>query len=88
MAAFGRRKPGASRANDAPEWVQKHQAANGAGTLAIDDMVMLVKADVKGIVANLEARLAQGTIYTYIGHVLTVMNPYKWLDIYGDDSVK
>ncbi|KAI9922727.1 hypothetical protein PsorP6_001151 [Peronosclerospora sorghi] len=27
-------------------------------------------------------------IYSYIGHVLEVVNRYKWLDIYGEESMR
>ena len=68
------RKPGLARADDdAPKWIQMAKAA----PVGTEDMVMLVKPDVKGIVENLESRLRADTIYTYIGHVLCVCNPYK-----------
>jgi hypothetical protein len=49
---------------------------------------MLVDPSVAGIVKNLEARLKADTIYSYIGHVLVVCNPYKWLPIYGNETMK
>jgi myosin-1 len=51
-------------------------------------MVLLAKAGDEGITDNLKARLVAGEIYTNIGHVLVAANPYKWLDIYGEEHVK
>jgi myosin I len=39
-------------------------------------------------VANIAQRLQAEQIYTNIGHVLVAMNPYKWLNIYDDESIK
>ena len=41
-----------------------------------------------GVVSNLTLRLDATQLYTNIGHVLIACNPYKWLDIYGEDSIK
>jgi myosin heavy subunit len=70
--------------NDSPEWIQ----AILTSPVGIEDMVLLPNADVKGIVSNLEMRLKKDCIYTYIGHVLCVCNPYKWLSIYDDATIK
>jgi myosin-1 len=43
----------------------------------IDDMVMLTKISNEGIVENLKKRYEKDIIYTYIGHVLISMNPFK-----------
>lgn len=55
-----------------------------------DDMVLLTRDQLsnKGIASNLQRRLAAREIYTYIGPVLVVVNPYAWLDIYGPDMLK
>ena len=40
------------------------------------------------ILANLKERHSADKIYSFIGHVLVVMNPYKWLPIYGVETMK
>jgi myosin-1 len=59
-----------------------------AAVVGVEDMTMLVDPSVNGIVKNLESRLRADAIYTSIGHVLCVCNPYKWLPIYDQDTVK
>ena len=44
-----------------------------------DDMVLLRDTSEVGIEDNLRARHAADCIYTSIGHVLCVVNPYKWI---------
>ena len=53
-----------------------------------EDMVLLPTLSEDGVVANVRARLEAEQIYTNIGHVLVACNPYKWLNIYGEDSIK
>lgn len=53
----------------------------------VEDMVLLTNIDDKGIADNLSDRLKNGEIYTYIGAVLVVCNPYQWLPLYGNDTV-
>ena len=43
--------------------------------------------DNESIMKNLRARAQQGVIYTYIGHVLIAMNPYKRLPLYDDKTL-
>ena len=52
-------------------------------TVGVDDMVLLPTLSTAGIVENLSQRLRAEAIYTFIGHVLVVVNPYRWLPIYG-----
>ena len=51
-------------------------------------MVLLPNTSDAGITENLRERLITSNIYTYIGHVLVVCNPYKWLPIYEKDVMK
>lgn len=53
-----------------------------------EDMVLLADVRDTGIVENLKIRLQASNIYTYIGHVLVVCNPYTWLPIYEDSILK
>lgn len=53
-----------------------------------EDMVMLPDVRDSGVVENLKVRLHAEQIYTYIGHVLVICNPYKWLNIYDNDTMK
>lgn len=52
-------------------------ALNFASRVGVDDMVMLTDISNSGIAANLKKRYEKDQIYTYIGHVLISMNPYK-----------
>ena len=79
-----RRRTSSVQADQTPDWV----VAQTAAPVGVDDMVMLVDPKVKGIVKNLEERLRCGVIYTYIGHVLVVCNPYKWLSIYDESTMR
>lgn len=56
--------------------------------IGIEDMVLLQDTKDKGIMENLKTRLASEQIYTFIGHVLVVCNPYKWLPIYEERVMK
>jgi hypothetical protein len=56
--------------------------------VGVEDMVMLTDTRDVGIVDNLQTRLVSSNIYTYIGHVLVVCNPYKWLSIYEKEIMK
>ena len=56
--------------------------------VGVEDMVLLQDLRDAGIVQNLKDRLHAGCIYTYIGHVLVVCNPYKWLPIYEAEVMK
>ena len=56
--------------------------------VGVEDMVLLQQLSDEGIVSNLRSRLTDGQIYTYIGHVLVVCNPYKWLPIYEKNVMK
>ena len=51
-------------------------------------MVLLPNLSNKGIVANLKDRLYSDLIYSYIGNVLVVVNPYKWLKIYDTSTMR
>ncbi|CAI5729464.1 unnamed protein product [Peronospora destructor] len=56
--------------------------------VGVDDLVLLSSVSETSILENLKMRHAADVIYSYIGHVLVVVNPYKWLDIYGEDSMR
>lgn len=55
----------------------------------VDDMVMLSKVSNDGINDNLKKRHQTDIIYTYIGHVLISVNPYKEIkNLYTDRTLK
>jgi len=55
----------------------------------VDDMVMLSSIDNDAITDNLKKRYTADMIYTYIGHVLIAMNPYKVINgIYSDQTLR
>jgi myosin I len=56
--------------------------------IGTEDMVLLQNSTEDGVVANLQSRLEASELYTNIGHVLVACNPYKWLDIYDDATIK
>lgn len=53
--------------------------------VGVEDMTLLTQVTNEGIQANLESRFRVGDIYTYIGHVLISVNPFRELGIYADD---
>lgn len=54
----------------------------------VSDMTLLSVVSDNSISNNLKARLLNGDIYTYIGHVLISVNPFKNLDIYNPNIIK
>jgi len=58
-------------------------------TSGCDDMVMLSRVSNDSILDNLKKRFSDEIIYTYIGHVLIAMNPYKLIkDLYSETTLR
>lgn len=55
--------------------------------VGVEDMILLQDTRDSGIASNLTTRLASKQIYTYIGNVLVVCNPFTWLPIYDEDFI-
>ena len=53
----------------------------------VEDLTMIGSPSNSAIVSNLSARLNREQIYTGLGDVLISVNPYKRLNIYGDDVI-
>eukprot|EP01135_Chromosphaera_perkinsii_P001412 Nk52_evm13s167 gene=Nk52_evmTU13s167 len=62
------------------DWSEKKAVAVG-----VEDMTMLSKVSNEQINENLKLRFENRLIYTYIGHVLISVNPYRDLGIYTND---
>jgi myosin-1 len=56
--------------------------------VGVDDLVLLRQVNENGVLENLKIRHAADIIYCYIGQVLVVVNPYKWLNIYDESTMK
>ncbi|CAG8541360.1 16426_t:CDS:10, partial [Acaulospora morrowiae] len=56
--------------------------------VGVSDMTMLSKVNNEAINENLKKRFENHEIYTYIGHVLISVNPFKDLGIYTDEILK
>lgn len=52
--------------------------------VGVSDLTLLSKVSDEAINDNLHKRFENGTIYTYIGHVLISVNPFRDLGIYTD----
>ncbi|NXD28798.1 MYO1D protein, partial [Spelaeornis formosus] len=52
------------------------------------DFVLMDTVTMPEFLANLRLRFEKGQVYTFIGEVVVSMNPYKNLNIYGQDVVK
>ncbi|KAL9049654.1 MAG: hypothetical protein Q9162_007115, partial [Coniocarpon cinnabarinum] len=87
----------AGRKKDAP--VTQPQQAGGRGQpqvkkaafestkkkeVGVSDLTLISKISNEAINENLEKRFKAGEIYTYIGHVLVSVNPFRDLGIYTD----
>ncbi|TNN39328.1 Unconventional myosin-Id [Liparis tanakae] len=51
------------------------------------DFVLLDEVTMEQFMENLKLRFEKGRIYTYIGEVVVSVNPYRQMDVYGEDSV-
>ena len=58
------------------------------GREGYDDMDNLPYLHEASVLNNLKHRFQMNLIYTSTGPILIAMNPFKWLDIYGDRVVK
>ncbi|SCU90050.1 LANO_0D07404g1_1 [Lachancea nothofagi CBS 11611] len=56
--------------------------------VGVSDLTLLSKISDESINENLKKRFQNGTIYTYIGHVLISVNPFRDLGIYTDSVLK
>lgn len=56
-------------------------------TIGVEDMTILSIVSNDSIQKNLLLRFQNGLIYTYIGHVLISVNPFRDLGIYTDNHV-
>ncbi|KAG0238392.1 class II myosin [Actinomortierella wolfii] len=54
----------------------------------VSDMTLLTKINNESINENLKKRFENQEIYTYIGHVLISVNPFRDLGIYTDEVLK
>lgn len=52
--------------------------------VGVSDLTLLSKVSDEAINENLQKRFENGIIYTYIGHVLISVNPFRDLGIYTD----
>ena len=52
------------------------------------DLTLLEKLDDEHLVKNLKLRFNHNLIYTSIGSVILSVNPYRKLDIYGNDLIR
>ncbi|KAK3069209.1 class II myosin, partial [Teratosphaeriaceae sp. CCFEE 6253] len=52
--------------------------------VGVSDLTLISKISNEAISENLQKRFANGDIYTYIGHVLVSVNPFRDLGIYTD----
>jgi myosin-1 len=55
--------------------------------VGVDDMTLLSTLSNEAINENLSKRFQKGEIYTYIGHVLISVNPFRDLGIYSDETL-
>ncbi|ODV92443.1 hypothetical protein CANCADRAFT_56105 [Tortispora caseinolytica NRRL Y-17796] len=55
--------------------------------VGVSDLTLLSKISEEAINDNLYKRFQNGSIYTYIGHVLISVNPFRDLGIYGQDTI-
>lgn len=54
----------------------------------VEDMCTLNHLHEPAVLRNLELRFAKQMPYTYTGQICIAVNPYQWLDLYGEDLYK
>lgn len=65
-----------------------HWKSKSAKSCGVDDMVLLTKIEVSAINDNLQKRLKEDMIYTYIGPVLIAVNPFKQLPYFTEKELE
>ncbi|KAK7167037.1 hypothetical protein R3I94_001441 [Phoxinus phoxinus] len=64
------------------------QKMNPSNFIMVEDMAELTCLNEASVLHNLEERYKSGLIYTYSGLFCVVINPYKKLPIYTDETIK
>ncbi|KAK2758756.1 class II myosin [Arachnomyces sp. PD_36] len=85
---FGRSKPtgdgGARREGGKPQVKKAQFEITKKKEIGVSDLTLLSKVSNEAINDNLKTRFEHAEIYTYIGHVLVSVNPFRDLGIYTD----
>ncbi|KAI9668881.1 MAG: class II myosin [Alyxoria varia] len=89
----GRKKDAAANAQSAPgggqPQVKKAVFETGKKKeVGVSDLTLISKISNEAINDNLKKRFQHGDIYTYIGHVLVSVNPFRDLGIYTDQTLR
>ncbi|KAG0005683.1 class II myosin, partial [Entomortierella chlamydospora] len=72
----------------APQKANFFQESIKKKSAGVSDMTLLTKVQNETINENLKKRFENQEIYTYIGHVLISVNPFRDLGIYTDEVLK
>ncbi|PGH33041.1 myosin-1 [[Emmonsia] crescens] len=81
---FGRSRHGEGGAGGKPQVRKAVFESTKKKEVGVSDLTLLSKVSNEAINENLKKRFEQGEIYTYIGHVLVSVNPFRDLGIYTD----
>lgn len=87
----GRNKAAAAPAKRSAKIKKATYDSSKKKEVGVSDLTLLTTISDQAINENLKKRFLNGTIYTYIGHVLISVNPFRDLGIYTDailDSYK
>ncbi|KAF8952435.1 class II myosin [Haplosporangium bisporale] len=74
--------------SNAPQKANFFQESIKKKSAGVSDMTLLTKVQNENINENLKKRFDNQEIYTYIGHVLISVNPFRDLGIYTDEVLK
>ncbi|KAG0072126.1 class II myosin [Linnemannia elongata] len=77
-----------SKKSNAPQKANFFQESIKKKSAGVSDMTLLTKVNNENINDNLKKRFENQEIYTYIGHVLISVNPFRDLGIYTDEVLK
>ncbi|KAG0301227.1 class II myosin [Dissophora globulifera] len=77
-----------SKKTNAPQKANFFQESIKKKSAGVSDMTLLTKVQNETINDNLKKRFENQEIYTYIGHVLISVNPFRDLGIYTDEVLK
>ncbi|EEH07144.1 myosin [Histoplasma capsulatum G186AR] len=81
---FGRSRHGEGGAGGKPQVKKAVFESTKKKEVGVSDLTLLSKVSNEAINENLKKRFEHGEIYTYIGHVLVSVNPFRDLGIYTD----